>query len=170
MLNLVNLAILYGKRLLWNELETQRISSVDSKVRTNLQDFHSGSEGLMLGNLLRLLYLYISLDLQSRQVKCTSKIPLKNWLFEKVSLVVVPVTTVVSNSNWHSCMRNEMWIFYENFSVSGQRIINSLMEPWRVRLTWLECNGARVRYFCAFSTLTQMVTELTEISYSSLKL
>ena len=37
------------------------------------------------------------------------------------------------------------------------------MGPWGVRLTWLECNGARVRYFCAFSTLTQTVTELTEI-------
>ena len=83
MLNVVNLTTFYGKRLILNKLVTQRISSIDSKVRTNLQDFHSGSEELMLGNLLRLLYLYISLDLQSRQVKRTPKIPLMNWLFEK---------------------------------------------------------------------------------------
>ena len=44
------------------------------------------------------------------------------------------------------------------------------MGPSGVRLTWLECSGARVRYFCTFSTLTQTVTELAEISYSSLKL
>ena len=48
------------------------------------------------------------------------KILLINWLFEKWIHESFPL--IVSNSNRHSCMRNELWIFYENFSVFGRPV------------------------------------------------
>ena len=49
---------------------------------------------------------------------------LKSLNVNKAWTLVVPKTGVKDgvkfNSKWHSCTRNEQWIFHENFSVFGQ--------------------------------------------------
>ena len=59
-----------------------------------------------------------SKNLQSRQVKHTPQDSINELNIWKMNLLVVPVTIV--KSNWHSCMRNEQWIYNKKFPVFGQ--------------------------------------------------
>ena len=54
---------------------------------------------------------------QSRQVKRTPQDSINELIIWKRSPVVVPVTSVKFKSAF---LRNEVWIFNKNFSISGQ--------------------------------------------------
>ena len=57
---------------------------------------------------------FMRLRLKSRQVKRTPQDSINELTIWKMNALVVPETSV------KSCTRDEQWIFYENFSVSGQ--------------------------------------------------
>ena len=58
------------------------------------------------------------LRLQSRQVERTPQDSINELIIWKMNVLVVPETSVKFNR--YSRTREEQWIFYKNFSVSGQ--------------------------------------------------
>ena len=60
------------------------------------------------------LLVHLLLLLQSKQVKRIPQDSIHELIIWKMNPLVVPVTGV------KFCMRNEQWIFYENFSVFSQ--------------------------------------------------
>ena len=53
-------------------------------------------------------------------VKSTPQDSISESVVWKINLLVFAKTSIKINSNLHSCMRNEQWIFYDNLSVFGQ--------------------------------------------------
>ena len=92
----------------WNvkNEQSEDCSLISTLTRTDLKSFLT-SWLFMMTPLLRLAWLQSSVP---------PKITLMNRLFERWNRLPQPV----SNSNLHSCMRNEQWIFYDNLSVFGQ--------------------------------------------------